>query len=125
MHFNYSFTLGHAVNNIPFMSSFILSWNYVSQNQYSDSSIWPTIDTTLKCNFTYVCHIRGMSPFHVFTVILTEMYMLQPFHCIAKIVSEAHRLKILLKDKCGISLAKDTSADTVFCFVTVRYSKNP
>lgn len=60
-----------------------------------------------------------MSPFHMFMVMLTERYMLQPFWCIAKIVSEAHRLKILLKDKCGISLAKDASADTVFCFVTV------
>ena len=62
-----------------FMSSFILSWNYISQNQYSDSSIWPTIDITLEFNFTYVCDIWGISSFHMFTVMLTEMYMLQPF----------------------------------------------
>lgn len=61
------------------MTSFILSWNYISQNQYSDSSIWPTIVITLEFNFTYVCHIRGMSPLHMFMVMLTEMYTLQPF----------------------------------------------
>lgn len=56
-----------------------------------------------------------MSPFPM--LMLTEVYTLQPFWCIAKIVSGAHKTKNTVKDKCGISLAKDTSADAVFCFV--------
>lgn len=33
--------------------------------------------------------------------------------------------KNTVKDKCGISLAIDTSADAVFCFVPAHYSKTP
>lgn len=105
-----------------FMSSFILSWNCKEQNQYSDSITRPTIDMSLEFNFTYTCHIWGMSPFPVFMV--TETHTLQPSWCIAKIVPGAHRLKILLKISVEFP-SPDTSADAVFCFVPVHYSKTP
>lgn len=96
-----------------FMSSFILSWNYTSQSQYSDSTTWPTIDIPLEFNFTYICHIRCMSPFPMFT--LTEMHMLQPSWCIAKIVSEAQRLKILLK--ISVEFPSPKTLQLMQCFV--------
>lgn len=100
-----------------FMSSFILSWNYVSQNQYSDPTTWPTIKIPLEFNFTYLCHIQGMLPFHIF--MLTEVHMLQPPWCIAKMVSGAHRLKILLKISAQFPLPK--TFQLMQCFVLSQY----
>lgn len=76
MHCNYSFTLGHAVYNIP-----IYELIYSLMELYITESIFRFFNMaiTLELNFTYICHIRGMPPFHMFMAMLTELYMLQPF----------------------------------------------
>lgn len=99
-----------------FMSSFILSWNYISQNQYSDPTTWPATEIPLEFNFSYICHIQGVSPF------LSYVYADRSVHVTALLVHSKNsfwgtQTKNTVKDKCGISLAKDTSADAVFGFV--------
>lgn len=58
-----------------------------------------------------------MSPFPMF--MLTEVHILQLSWCIAKMVSEAHRLKILLKISVEFPLPK--TLQLMQCFALSQY----
>lgn len=67
---------------------------------------------------------------HSMHVTLSYVYADRNAHVTALLVHSKNSFwgtetKNTAKDKCGISLAKDTSADAVFCLVPVRYSKTP